>query len=155
ISRFADVWEVLSERDGRITTTEGTLMFREQMVISNGGVVPEPGYDPLHVLSDTESPVHEQIRQAIGPALRRSAAVALEGFVGEQVRGRLDELVPAGRFNVTTVYAGVVAAATMCYLFGIPLDQAAAVRDAVFAAAPGAQNPELQAQGYARLSDLV
>jgi cytochrome P450 len=155
ISRFADVWEVLSEREGRITTTEGTLMFREQMVISNGGVVPEPGYDPLQVLSYTESPVHEQIRQAIGPALRRPAALRLEGFVRGQARARLDELVPMGCFNVTTEYAGMVAAATMCHLFGIPLDEAAAVRDAVFAAAPGAQDPEQQAQGYARLSGLV
>ena len=155
ISRFADVWEVLSDRDGRITTTEGTLMFREQMVVSNGGVVPEPGYDPLQVLSYTESPIHEQVRHAIGPALRRSAAIGLEGFVRDQARARLDELVPSGSFNVTTEYAGVVAAATMCHLFGIPLDDAIAVRDAVFAAAPGAQDPELQAHGYARLSDLV
>ena len=81
----------MSDRDGRITTTEGTLMFREQMVVPNGGVVPEPGYDPLQVLSYTESPVHEQIRQAIGPALRRPAAVRLEGFVRAQTRARLDE----------------------------------------------------------------
>jgi cytochrome P450 len=155
ISRFQDVWDVLSEKDGRITTTEGTLMFQQQMVISNEGVVPEPGYDPLQVLSYTESPIHEQVRQAMAPALRRSAARQLEGFVRDQARARLDELVPAGRFNITTEYAGMVVAAVMCRLFGIPLDHAAAVRDAVFVAAPGAQDPELQAQGYAELSDLV
>src|ERR1039458_9930881 len=59
ISRFEDVWDLLNDTEGRITSTEGTLMFEEQLRISNGGVVPEANYDQLPVLSYTESPVHE------------------------------------------------------------------------------------------------
>jgi cytochrome P450 len=155
ISRFQDVWDVLSEREGHITTTEGTLLFKEQLLVSNGGVVPEPGYDPLQVLSYTEAPIHDEIRQAVGPALRHPAAARLEGFVRDQARSRLDELVPQGRFNVTSEYGGLVASATMCHLFGIPLDQAAVVRDAVMASAPGAQDLASQAEHYRRVTDMV
>ena len=155
ISRFEDVWQVLSDREGRITTTEGTLMFREQLVESNHGVVPEPSYDPVIQLSYTESPVHEQLRHAVGAPLRRPAVARMEEFIRGLARARLDELVPLGRFDVTVDYAGVVAAGSMCQLFGLPLDQAAPIRDFVFGASPGVQDPVLQAQGFATLSALV
>jgi cytochrome P450 len=155
ISRFEDVWQVLSDREGRITTTEGTLMFREQLCTPNHGVVPEPSYDPLVQLSYTESPVHEQLRQAVGAPLRRPAVARLEEFVRSLARARLDELVPLGTFDITTDYAGMVAAATMCHLFGVPLDHAAWMRDLVFGAAPGVQDPDLNARGFKSLSDAV
>lgn len=155
ISRFEDVWNVLQDTEGRITSTEGTMMFEEQLRHKNGGIVPAPGSDPLPVLSYTESPVHEELRQAVGPALRRNAVLRLEELVRSMARARLDELIPRGRFNVTSEYAGVVAAGTMCHLFGIPLSDADVVRDAVLAAAPGSQDPADQALAYQKLSELV
>ena len=155
ISRFEDVWQILSDREGRITTTEGTLMFRQALVVSNGGVVPEPEYDPLVQLSNTESPVHEQLRQVVGAPLRRPAVARLEELIRGMTRARLDELVPLGRFDVTVDYAGVVAAGTMCHLFGLPLEHAAAVRDLIFGAATGVQDRVLRAEGFASLSELV
>ncbi|HEY6623372.1 MAG TPA: cytochrome P450 [Acidimicrobiales bacterium] len=155
ISRFEDVWDVLQDTEGRITSTEGTMMFEEQLRQKNGGIVPAPGSDPLPVLSYTESPVHEELRQAVGPALRRNAVLRLEELVRSMARARLDELIPRGRFNVTSEYGGVVAAGTMCHLFGIPLSDADVVRDAVLAAAPGAQDPADQALAYQKLSELV
>ena len=155
ISRFQDVWDVLNDAEGRITTTEGTLMFKEQMVVSNGGVVPEPCYNPLQVLSYTESPIHEEIRQAVIPPLRRSAVARLEGFIRSLAKSRLDELVPQGRFNVTREYGGLVAAGTMCHLFGMPLSDAELVFDAVLASAPGAQDLSHQQRQYQRLCERV
>jgi cytochrome P450 len=155
ISRFQDVWDILNDAEGRITTTEGTLMFKEQLVVSNGGVVPEPGYNPLQVLSYTESPIHEEIRQAVIPPLRRSAVLRLEELIRTLAKGRLDELIPQGRFNVTSEYGGIVAAETMCHLFGIPLDEAELVRDAVLASAPGAQDLAHQQKQYERLCQRV
>ncbi len=96
ISRFEDVWTILNDTEGHITSTEGTMMFREQLVVSNGGVVPEASYDPLTVLSYTESPVHEELRQAVGPPLRRSAVQRLEELIRSLARARLDELIPTG-----------------------------------------------------------
>ena len=155
ISRFEDVWQVLSDREGRITTTEGTLMFREQLATPNHGVVPPPSYDPVVQLSYTESPVHEELRHAVGAPLRRPAVARLEAFVRDVTRARLDELVPQGRFDATIDYGGVVAAATMCHLFGLPLEAAASVRDLIFGASQGVQDPELNAIGFASLSEVV
>ena len=144
ISRFEDVWELLNDIEGRITGVEGTLMFEEQLRSSNGGFVSEPDYEPLPVLSYTESPVHEELRQAVGASLRRTAVQRLEELVRALARARLDELVPRGRFDVTSEYGGLVAAGTMCHLFGFPLSDARLVRDAVLAAAPGSQDPAAQ-----------
>jgi cytochrome P450 len=154
ISRFADVWDLLNDSE-RITTTEGTMLFQEQLRISNGGVVPAPTYEPLAVLSYTESPVHEELRQAVGPPLRRSAVQRLEELIRSWARARLDELIPRGRFNVTSEYGGVVAAATMCHLFGIPLSDAEEVRDAVLVCDPSNQDVAAQGAAYGQLTALV
>jgi cytochrome P450 len=146
---------VLSDVEGRITTTEGTLMFKEQLAVSNGGVVPKPDYEPLPVLSYTESPIHEELRQAVLPALKRPAALRLEEFIRGLARARLDDLIPAGRFNVNRDYAGMVAAGTMCHIFGIPMSEVELVRDAVLASAPGTQDMAQQAKDYLALCERV
>jgi cytochrome P450 len=155
ISRFEDVWTILNDTEGHITSTEGTMMFQEQLVVSNGGVVPPPSYNPLAVLSYTESPVHEELRQAVGPPLRRSAVQRMEEFIRSMARARLDELIPQGRFNVTSEYGGMVAAATMCHMFGIPLTDTQMVRDAVLACDPSVQDVAAQGVAYGQLTDLV
>jgi cytochrome P450 len=155
ISRFEDVWTILNDREGHITSTEGTMMFREQLRVSNGGVVPEASYDPLTVLSYTESPVHEELRQAVGPPLRRNAVQRLEELIRAMARARLDELIPRGRFNVTSEYGGIVAAGTMCHMFGIPLSDAEMVRDAVLVCDPSVQDVAAQGVAYGQLTDLV
>jgi cytochrome P450 len=154
ISRFEDVWNILNDSE-RITSTEGTMMFQEQLRVSNGGRVPAPSYEPLAVLSYTESPVHEELRQAVGPPLRRNAVAKLEELIRSMARARLDELVPRGRFNVTSEYGGVVAAATMCHMFGIPLSDAEMIRDAVLACDPSNQDVAAQGVAYGQLTDLV
>jgi len=154
ISRFDDVWNLLNDTE-RITGTEGTMLFQEQLRISNGGIVPAPSYDPLTVLSYTESPVHEELRQAVGPPLRRTAVLRLEEVIRSMARARLDVLVPRGRFNVTSEYGGVVAAATMCHMFGIPLSDAEMVRDAVLLCDPSNQDVAAQGVAYGQLTDLV
>jgi cytochrome P450 len=117
--------------------------------------VPPPSYDPLAVLSYTESPVHEELRQAVGPPLRRNAVQRLEELIRSMARARLDELIPQGRFNVTSDYGGIVAAATMCHMFGIPLSDAEMVRDAVLACDPSVQDVAAQGVAYGQLTDLV
>jgi cytochrome P450 len=155
ISRFEDVWTILNDTEGHITSTEGTMMFQEQLRVGNGGVVPAPSYNPLAVLSYTESPVHEELRQAVGPPLRRNAVLRLEELIRSMARARLDELIPRGRFNVTSEYGGIVAAATMCHMFGIPLSDAEAVRDAVLLCDPSVQDVAAQGVAYGQLTDLV
>ncbi|HLN16941.1 MAG TPA: cytochrome P450 [Acidimicrobiales bacterium] len=155
ISRFDDVWQILNDREGHITPVEGTLLLKKQLLVSNGGSVPELVYDPLPVFGYTESPVHEELRQAFSPALRPGAVGRLEELIRSFARARLDVLLPQGRFNVTSEYAGVVAAQTMCHLFGLPLEEAEWVRDAVIASAPGAEDPKAQDRAYGQVIDQV
>src|ERR1700722_206146 len=140
VSRFQDVWDVLGNENGNFTTTEGTLLSQDQYRTSNGGVVPVASYDPLTVLANTESPVHEELRQAVGAPLRPRAVQRLAEFVRGLARERLDELVPRGRFNLTSEYAGLVSAGKMCYLLGIPGSEAAVILDAVNSSSPGRQD---------------
>ncbi len=159
ISRFQDVWDILNENQGHITSTEGTLLLQSQLLESNGGNVPEPCYEPLSVLSYTQSPVHEELRQAFIPAMRRNAAGRLEELIRSLARTRLDELIPQGRFNITTEYAGLVAAGTMCHLFGIPQSEAELVRNSVFASSPEADQTARPSMAFEDLmvwvADLV
>ncbi len=56
---------------------------------------------------------------------------------------------------MTSEYGGVVAAATMCHMFGIPLSDAEMVRDAVLVCDPSVQDVAAQGVAYGQLTDLV
>jgi cytochrome P450 len=131
VSRFEDVYAVLSDTEGRFTGAEGTLMQPDALRTPNHGVVPAPAQDPLPMFPLQESPQYEQTRQALGAPLRPGAVGRLAELVRALARARLDELVPRGRFNLTADYGGEVAAATMCHLFGLPLTRARLVLDVV------------------------
>jgi cytochrome P450 len=154
VSRFQDVWDVLTD-NRHFTTAEGTLLTPDEARSHHRGSVPAPQYEPLGVLANTESPVHNQLRRAIDAPLRRRAVQELESFVRRVTRDRLDELVPTGRFDATKQYAGVVAAATMMHLLGISDSDPAMVLDSVNSAARGRAYPERQAKSTKLYRDLV
>ena len=130
ISRFADVHMILSDFAGHLTTTEGTVPGPLELRRSNGGDVP-PSRFPEEDFTRIESPRYEEVRQAAGAPLRPNAVGRLEQMVRQLARARLDELVPTGRFNLTADYGGRVAAATICYLAGLPVKMAPDVLAAI------------------------
>jgi cytochrome P450 len=132
VSRFADVHEILSDQEGRYTTTEKNVpLGRWELVVGNGGTPPPPQLEPLPMFSFLASPEHEQIRSLAVPPLRPRSAASLEPFVRELVGARLDELLGQGEFDLTRDYGAIVSAGVMCRVWGLPPERAARVRDLI------------------------
>jgi cytochrome P450 len=131
ISRFEDVYDVLSDAGHRFTGVEGTLMNRDQFLVRNGGVLPSWSRNPLPPFTSTDSPDYEDLRQAHVAPLRPKSVALMETFVLGIVRERLDHLLPQRSFNLTTEFGGIVAASTMCQLYGLPLDLARPILDMI------------------------
>lgn len=132
LSRYREVMELLSIADGSVTARESTRTPREVLLRHNTGAPPAVGTDeplPMHHLHDY--PVYDNLRQAHSRPLRAGRVKALADFIGEQASERLDILLPRRRFDLTQQYGGIVAAATMCHLFHVPLSEAKYVLDTV------------------------
>jgi cytochrome P450 len=63
--------------------------------------------------------------------LKPKAVRMLEEFIREATHARLDTLLPRGKFDMVTEFAGPVAAASICRLFGLPAERAQALFDDV------------------------
>jgi cytochrome P450 len=157
VSRFADVFAVLSDPERRLASAEGTIIGRRQLERHNNGTIRQPTLDPAESLNTLPSPVYEQVRQAMGRPLRPRAVTRLAEFIRAQARQVLDSLLDRGdrSFDLTAEYGGVVAARTVCQLVGLPLAAAPDVLDMVNRAA--LQDPEQGGppESYAELVDRL
>lgn len=131
ISRFEDVYAVLSDRTSSFTGVEGTLMQREQFLKENNGVIPTWSRDPLPSITAQDSPDYELIRQAQSPPLRPRAVASLDSVIRDIVERRLDELLRQRSFNVTVEYGGIIAASVMCHLLGLPSSMAREILETI------------------------
>ncbi|MFF7475723.1 cytochrome P450 [Streptomyces sp. NPDC008092] len=131
ISRFEDVYSVLADPDGHFVATNHTVIGRSGLASLERGAIRRPSLDPLESFNRLDDPQYGEVRQAMGAPFRPRAASRLEPFVREQARQLLDELAPRRSFDVVAEYGGQVAARTMCWLFGLPLERAAELLQAV------------------------
>jgi cytochrome P450 len=132
LSRFEDVYEMLSTPGNVFVPSEGAQPSRETLLTRHGGgPVPMASKTPFAMLHMQESPTYEIVRQAHIKPLRPGGVKKLADFVREVVRDRLDLLVPRGRFDLTQHYGGIVAASVQCYLFRFPLSEAKHILDTV------------------------
>jgi cytochrome P450 len=154
LSRFADIWDVLSQGDNTFLASEGTVVSRGLLLTHNSGPVPDPPLSPFSHHGHG-SPLYEQARQAHGAPLRPGAVRKLEDFVRGLARERLDLLVPRGRFDLTQEYGGIVSASTICHLFRLPLDLAGDVLEAVNAASRTDQEGGFDMAAPRRLVRLI
>ena len=120
ISRFEDVWQMLNDPEGRSRPPRARMMFRELLSCPTGA------WCPGELRPDRAAVQHRIAGPRAAPPRRRRAAAAqavqrLEADDPHLARARLDELIPLGRFNLTSEYGGMVAAATMCQMFGLPV----------------------------------
>lgn len=134
LSRFDDVYEMLSDTSGLFVPSEGTRPPPEVFLRHNDGPVPDAATDPLTPHAFHGSPVYELLRQAHSRPFRPRQVQELAAFIRETARRRLDVLVPRGRFDLTTHYGGIVAASVQCYLMRVPLEEAKYVLDTINAA---------------------
>jgi cytochrome P450 len=124
LSRFEDVWEFLTLTGNEFTASEGVVFTPGEISHRNDGPVPDPPTDPMGMFVRYSSPTSDRVRQAHGKPLRPGSVRKLEPLIRENVRARLDVLLPRHRFNLVEDFGGAVAASTMCSIFRIPLDRA-------------------------------
>jgi cytochrome P450 len=131
LSRFSDAWDFLSFNDNEFVSTEGSVFAPGDVAHRNEGALPDPPTTPLGSHLRHGSPTYEVVRQGHGKPLRPGSVRKLEGFIRQTVGERLDALLPLGRFNLSHEFGGIVAASTICHLFGIPVDLAEDLLDTV------------------------
>ena len=125
LSRFQDVWEVSSDAE-RFSVVDGVVLSAEQLH-AYPGPPPAPLTEPMASFASLDPPVHSQLRQAAGGPLRPRSVERLEPVIREMARDRLEELIPRGRFDVVTDFAGFVSAGVLCRVIGLPVEQSASV----------------------------
>src|SRR6185312_12175992 len=115
ISRFDDVWR-LGEDGEALVMGIGPLF--DPAVLRRD--VPPLQPAGLTSFSQTDPPVQTALRRAVGAPLRPRAVARLEDDIRQLAQQRLDELVPAGEFDLYADYGGQVSAAVMCRVIGLP-----------------------------------
>ncbi len=131
LSRFEDIWSVLEVNDGTFVASEGTLPAASVLAHHNTGPVADPPLHPLPFHAVFDADLYNQIRRAHSPPLRPRTVARLEARIRTLANERLDILLPRGSFDLTQDYGGIVAAAMVCDLLGMPTDLAPDVLSAV------------------------
>ncbi len=129
LSRFAEVWEVLEDRE-RFSIVEGPVFNRDRLLTRNGGP-PAPAEGELTSFAMIDPPRHTRYRQAMHRSLTPRRAATLEPAIAGLVAERLDQLAGARRFDVVEDYAGPVSATATVHFLGLPDGDAAWLRDRV------------------------
>ncbi|MFS0896059.1 cytochrome P450 [Mycolicibacterium litorale] len=124
LSRFADIWDVLAINDGTFVASEGTLPSSAVLATHNTGPVPDPSLSPMPFHANFDAPVYTDVRRCTSGPFRSRSVSRLVDRVRELANERLDELLPRGRFDLTQDYGGMVAAAMVCELIGLPTELA-------------------------------
>ena len=127
LSRFDDIWQLLSINDGTFVASEGTLPAATVLATRNDGAVPDPPLHPLRFHANFDAPIYDSVRRCTSGPFRPKAVAALADRIRALANERLDELLPRGNFDLTQDYGGVVAASVVCELVGLPTDLASDV----------------------------
>jgi len=158
LSRFEDAWEFLSVTGDVFVASESTVMQPDVLLNHNDGQpVPDPPTEPFGFHVFYSEPIYNAVRQAHSRPFRPGAVAKLEGFVREQTRTRLDELLPRGQFDLVQEYGGIVSAATVCHMFHLPISSAKMLLETVNASAR--TDPEgggfVETEEQIRMHDLI
>jgi len=131
LPRFAEVWEVLEDRE-RFSVVEGPVFNRDRLLVHNDGP-PVRGAGPMTSFSMIDPPEHTRYRQAVHRSFTPRRAGALAPEVEALVASRLDALEGCDRFDVVADYAGPVAAEATLRFLDLPTADASWLRDRVTA----------------------
>lgn len=131
VSRFQDVYNLLSDSSDTFLSTEGSLPSPALLQKHNDGAVTDPPRDPIGMHTAFPTAVHGAIRQAHGRPLRPRAVGELEETIRELVRARLDDVIARGRFDLVQDFAGIISASVACKLFRLPLSEAQPILNTV------------------------
>ena len=123
LTRFDDVWTVLTDRD-RFSIFEGPVFHRQALLRHHDGPPPTTVARPLPTFSMLDPPAHTQVRQALLGPFRPRAVAPLEPSVRELARARLEALADRDSFDVRHDYASPVAAQVAALQLGFPVEDA-------------------------------
>jgi cytochrome P450 len=123
LTRFDDVWRVLTDRD-RFSIFEGPVFHRDALLRHRGGAPDTSVRRPVPTFSMLDPPVHTQLRQALLGPFRPRAVAPMEDTVRRFARERLDDLVTRDQFDVRHDYASPVAAQVAALQLGFPVEDA-------------------------------
>ena len=104
-----------------------------------------PFGDPTNVLATADPPAHTRHRKFLQPHLNPNAVVQLEPALRRVVDEQLAPLLAAGAGDAVTSVADPVPALALCYLLGLPPDDASRLIPIVTAMSPlldGVTDPE-------------
>jgi cytochrome P450 len=123
LTRFDDVWRVLTDRD-RFSIVEGPVFHRQVLLQHHDGPPDTTVGRPLPTFSMLDPPAHTQVRQALLGPFRPRAVTPLEPTVRALARARLDALRDRTTFDVRHDYASPVAAQVAALQLGFPIEDA-------------------------------
>jgi cytochrome P450 len=123
LTRFDDVWRVLTDRD-RFSIFEGPVFHREALLRHRDGPPDTSVRRPVPTFSMLDPPVHTQLRQALLGPFRPRAVMPMEDTVRQFARERLDALATRAVFDVRHDYASPVAAQVAALQLGFPVEDA-------------------------------
>jgi cytochrome P450 len=123
LTRFDDVWKVLTDRD-RFSIFEGPVFHRQALLQHHEGPPAAAVPRPLPTFSMLDPPAHTQVRQALLGPFRPRAVTPLEPSVRALARARLDALADRETFDVRHDYASPVAAQVAALQLGFPVEDA-------------------------------
>jgi cytochrome P450 len=92
-----------------------------------GGLVAFPMLplgDPMHVLATADPPTHTRHRKLLQPHFGASAVARLEPTLRQVVDEQLEPMLAAGRGDAVASLGDPVPAIAICYLLGLPPDDA-------------------------------
>jgi cytochrome P450 len=124
LSRFDDIWRLLAINDGTFVASEGTLPAATVLAQHNNGPVPDPPLHPMPFHANFDAPIYDSVRRCTSSQFRPKSVSTLTDRIRTLANERLDELLPRGTFDLTQDYGGIVAAAVVCELVGLPADLA-------------------------------
>lgn len=131
-TRFQDILDVLGvTEDNTFVGSESTLPMPANILHKNQGAPPFAPTNPMGPGIMLASPEYEEMRLAHIKPLRPKAVAAIQEMTRELCLERLRELLPRGKFEIMGEYCGLVSAAIVCHLFGIPKSDAPAVLGAI------------------------
>jgi cytochrome P450 len=123
LTRFDDVWRVLTDRD-RFSIFEGPVFHREALLRHHDRAPDSSVGTPVPTFSMLDPPVHTQLRQAMLGPFRPRAVAPMEDTVREFARERLELLATRAEFDVRHDYASPVAAQVAALQLGFPVEDA-------------------------------
>ena len=97
LSRFADVWEVLEDRE-RFSIVEGPIFSRDRLLTPNAGAPPSAD-GPLTSFSMIDPPRHTRYRQALRRSFTPRRADTAGGVLAALVSDQLDRVGAVDRFD--------------------------------------------------------